>query len=116
VAWRQEYQDPGKPWHSTTSGPEPISAKCMRMPLPRRCGGSPRPSRSIPHARIAAIDRDRRTGHEIRGGGRGTRRFRRDPRAHPSGRPGASNTVGARAHDGVPLVARCRSARQTALT
>src|SRR5262245_38242444 len=31
--WRQEYQDSGKPWQSTTSGPVPCSAKCIRMPF-----------------------------------------------------------------------------------
>ena len=39
---RQEYQDLGKPWHSTTNGPVPCSAKCMRMPFVSmvRCRGS----------------------------------------------------------------------------
>src|SRR5437879_1748487 len=31
--WRHEYQDSGKPWQRTTSGPSPCSATCMRMPL-----------------------------------------------------------------------------------
>src|SRR5882762_2022223 len=31
--WRQEYQDSGKPWQRSTSGPSPCSATCMRMPL-----------------------------------------------------------------------------------
>src|SRR6058998_3243894 len=31
--WRHEYQDSGKPWQRTTSGPSPCSATCMRMPF-----------------------------------------------------------------------------------
>src|SRR5919199_2742744 len=31
--WRQEYQDSGKPWQRTTSGPVPCSARRMRMPF-----------------------------------------------------------------------------------
>src|SRR5581483_11489452 len=30
---RQEYQDSGKPWHSSTSGPLPASATCSRIPF-----------------------------------------------------------------------------------
>src|SRR5207249_6659756 len=30
---RQEYQDSGKPWQSTTGGPAPCSATCRRMPF-----------------------------------------------------------------------------------
>src|SRR5579885_1801787 len=39
---RHEYHDSGKPWHSTTSGPSPCSATCMRMQLvsTNRCFGS----------------------------------------------------------------------------
>src|SRR6266700_3497771 len=33
IWWRQEYQDSGKPWQSSTSGPLPCSAMLRRMPL-----------------------------------------------------------------------------------
>src|SRR4030081_979515 len=40
--WRQEYQDSGKPWHRSTTGPLPCSAMLRRMPLVStiRCVGS----------------------------------------------------------------------------
>src|SRR6266576_5915740 len=42
IWWRQEYQDSGKPWHNSTSGPLPCSAMLRRMPLVSiiRCVGS----------------------------------------------------------------------------
>src|SRR5437762_13989583 len=42
IWWRQEYQDSGKPWHNSTSGPSPCSAMLRRMPLVSiiRCVGS----------------------------------------------------------------------------
>ena len=31
--WRHEYQSSGKPWRKRTTGPVPIEAMCMLMPL-----------------------------------------------------------------------------------
>jgi hypothetical protein len=33
IWWRQEYEDSGKPWQSSTGGPWPCSAMLMRMPF-----------------------------------------------------------------------------------
>src|SRR5215216_693119 len=54
--WRHEYQDSGKPWTNSTSGPSPCSTRWRRMPLTGtvRCFTPPSMAKGPPVAVIGA--------------------------------------------------------------